>query len=252
MERTDNLETVKKFQKEGIKTRRALSIFTWLLIIVAFISSVATWIVAKPVSTASTVPSGFSVQGVVVNQRAEYLDFGYLKANHVDFVYIQSTTGTALADNTFKKDMQRVQQAKLDRGIMHTFSSDSTAEAQVSYFIQEVGNKTGNLPIAISVNADQLQTQNSKIELTKMVKLLANHYNQEILIYTTPQVKKQLTTTIRQAHFWLVKNDTQSLKKQDVLVQYDEDHVVGQGVRAIKLPTSVFNGSRQAYERLLQ
>ena len=61
------------------------------------------WLFAKPVVlTAHTIPTGFSVQGVAVNQTSGYVDYSNLASNGIDYVYLRATTGTNFVDDSYE------------------------------------------------------------------------------------------------------------------------------------------------------
>jgi len=70
------------------------------------------------------------------------------------------------------------------------------------------------------------------------------------VIYTTPAVKKKLSGTIHQANYWLIEDNTRDRATDNQFIQYSEDHTIGTGLKAIKMPTSVFNGTRKQFEAI--
>ncbi len=107
---TNNTETPKK-----VKTKKSLSLITWLIIIVGIIATIVIWLMAKPPITVvkNTAPSGFSVQGVAINQTSGYVDYNNLATNGIDFTYLRATSGVTFADDGYQASYDRAQGAHL-------------------------------------------------------------------------------------------------------------------------------------------
>ena len=233
---------------QKIKINRWLMTITWLLVIAGFSATVAVWLMAKPVAIKTeATPEGFAVQGVAINQTSGY---GNLAANGIDFAYLRATTGTSFFDDGYQSSYSRAETAKLKVGAIQVFDNSIDAAEQAKYFISNVANHVGELPIAIYVTNDQVATQASKSRLANVIRLLAAHYDKSVVIYTTPAVKKKLSTTIHQANYWLIEDNTSDRAADNQFIQYSEDHTIGTGLKAIKMPTSVFNGTRKQFEAI--
>ena len=111
-----------------------------------------------------------------------------------------------------------------------------------------MGKQVGQLPIAISVASRQVSTRSDKERLAELITILNDHYNKSAIIYTTPDVQKRLSTVISKTKYWLVEDNLKNTAKENQFIQYSEDHTIGTGLKAIKMPTSVFNGTRKQFE----
>ena len=244
---TNNTETPKK-----VKTKKSLSLITWLIIIVGIIATIVIWIMAKPPITVvkNTAPSGFSVQGVAINQTSGYVDYNNLATNGIDFTYLRATSGVTFADDGYQASYDRAQGAHLKVGSIQVYDASVDAATQAQYFIDKVGNNIGQLPIAIYVTNDQIATKSSKERLAVLIQSLSTHYNRDIVIYTTPNVQQQLNQVIKKTKYWLIADNTDNRATANQFIQYSEDHTIGKGLKAVKMPTSVFNGTRQQFKEI--
>ena len=232
-------------------TKKSLSFLTWLLIIGGMIATGGVWFFAKPVlPVADTTPPGFSVQGVAINQTSGYVDYHNLTSNGIDFTYLRATTGASFSDDDYQSNYDRASAAKLKVGSIQVYDSSTNADTQAQYFIDKVGDKIGQLPIAIYVTQDQVSAQDSKERLATLIQTLTAHYEKAVVIYTTPDVKKQLASTISQTKYWLISSHANDKKVTNQFIQYSEDHTIGTGLKAIKMPTSVFNGTEKEFEEI--
>ena len=237
--------------KQKIKTNPLLTIITWVIIVVGFSATLAVWLLSKPVVIRTDeTPAGFTVQGVAINQTSGYVDYGNLAANGIDFAYLRATTGTSFSDDGYQSSYTRAKAANLKVGSIQVFDNSVDAAEQAQYFISNVGSNVGQLPIAIYVTDDQIDTDSSKSRLASVIKSLAAHYDKSVVIYTTANVKQKLSDTVHQTNYWLIEDNTNDEAPDNQFIQYSEDHTIGTGLKAIKMPTSVFNGTTKAFEAI--
>jgi len=232
-----------------IRTKKTLTSITWILIVGGLIATLAVWLFAKPiVLTTNTIPTGFSVQGVAINQTSGYVDYRNLTSNGVDYVYLRATTGTSFVDDSYQSSYNRARSAQLKVGSIQVYDASVDASTQAQYFIDNVGNRVGQLPIAFYVTDNQIDTQASIDRLAKLIQILNTHYNKSTVIYTTPSVQSKLSSTISGTKYWLIDTHTTNKSNKNQFIQYSEDHTIGSGLKAIKMPTSVFNGTEKEFE----
>lgn len=237
--------------KQKIKTNNLLLVTTWVILVVGFSATLAVWLLSKPVVIhTDATPAGFSVQGVAINQASGYVDYNNLATNGIDFTYLRATTGTSFSDDGYQSSYDHAKAAKLKVGSIQVFDSSVDATTQAQYFISHVGSRVGQLPIAVYVTDDQIDTQVSKTRLAGVVKALAAHYDKSVVVYTTPSVKDKLSKTLHQTNYWLIEDNTNDKASDNQFIQYSEDHTIGTGLKAIKMPTSVFNGTTQEFEAI--
>lgn len=234
-----------------IKTKKTLTSLTWLLIVGGFAATLAVWLFAKPVVlTANTTPTGFSVQGVAINQTSGYVDYHNLASNGIDYAYLRATTGTSFVDDGYQSSYSRARAEQLKVGSIQVYDAGADASTQAQYFIDNVGNRIGQLPIAVYVTDNQIDTQASIERLAALIQILNAHYNKSAIIYTTASVQKKLEATISETKYWLIANNTKNKATSNQFIQYSEDHTIGSGLKAIKMPTSVFNGTEKEFKEL--
>lgn len=101
--------------------------------------------------TNTTVPRGsnMSVLGIELDQNTDGVDLHQLEKQGISFVYLRATQGKTYFDDNYLTYRDRILGTKLSFGSIITFSDESSAQEQFNYFEQQVGRKTGNLPIMI-------------------------------------------------------------------------------------------------------
>jgi len=63
-------------------------------------------------------------------------------------------------------------------------------------------------------------------------------------------VQQQLNQVIKKTKYWLIADNTDNRATANQFIQYSEDHTIGKGLKAVKMPTSVFNGTRQQFKEI--
>ncbi|WP_220740965.1 GH25 family lysozyme [Leuconostoc miyukkimchii] len=232
-----------------IKTKKTLTAITYLLIFGGLLATIFVWFFTKPVVVATNPsPEGFSIQGVAISQASGYVDYNNLASNGIDYAYLRATTGDSFADDGYQSSYNRAKSAKLKLGSIQVYDSTTDASTQAQYFIDNVGNNIGQLPIAVYVVDTAVSTQASIDRLVTLLQILNSHYDRPTVIYTTANVQKKLSSTISKTKYWLISNNTTDKASRNQFIQYSEDHTIGSGLKAIKMPTSVFNGTEKEFE----
>lgn len=201
--------------------------------------------------------ANYPVRGVTINQDSGYLDFQQL-ANHVDFVYLQATSGATYADDDFSDNYSRSQGASLKVGVVHTFSFTSSATRQYRHFHETVGQDSGSLPIMVAVNYyGKYNSSNKEMavqgqKLKKLVSMLS-WYHQGVIIFASKQVLTQFVRPVLpNQDFWVAGGKLQGHNAQVKMIEYDADGSVTQNGQQQSVARSVFNGNRRAWQKYLE
>ncbi|WP_137597298.1 GH25 family lysozyme [Paucilactobacillus kaifaensis] len=194
--------------------------------------------------------NAYAVRGVSVSQDDGYIDFHQLQNDKIKFAYLKSTSGASYMDDSFIDNYQRISGSNLQVGIYQQFSFSSSAKSQFHYFVSQVKQQSGNLPIAIQVsyygkyanNPPDARKQGKKLAL--LAELLSEHYGQGCIIWATPTVQKELVDpNLPQAKKWMVLPKLKRQGKSVFFMQYTGHQKLEiDGVKT-DVTQSVFNGS---------
>ena len=89
--------------------------------------------------------------GVDVSSYQERVDFGKLKEQGVDFVYIKATEGSGHIDPSFRQKWKDAEAANMPAGAYHYFSYETSGVKQAQSFVDTVGDLRGKLIPAIDM-----------------------------------------------------------------------------------------------------
>jgi lysozyme len=224
----------------------------------AIVTTFTLWFFGAPDTNAQTaeqrrevIPEGFKIQGVSLSQNNGYVDFANLKDNSIDFAYFRATTGNTFMDKAYVESMERAKEDGLATGAIMVFDASVNGNTQAGYFIEEVGDNVGDLPIVVSVDASQMTVESDKDRLINVIQSLGWHYSRDVVIATTPEVQKSLNTRIKETAYWSIANNLDDQNKRNLFIQYNENHVIGNGMRQIVMPTSVYNGGRDEWREMI-
>lgn len=241
-------------QTRGARWRHRLAWLLVLLLVVGSVWGVFAWIQWHR----AEVVSGFNVRGVAVSQTDGYLDFAALQNDGLKFVYLHATQGASYSDDNFASNYQRIQGTSLGVGVVHVFSFSSSAAAQAAYFEKTAGADIGNLPIAIQVqyygdySADTVHVKQAQQKLRALVIELANHYDRQCVVWSTPSVAKRLVTpVIKNSPLWYDTADTHHRAKRVMFMHYSDRAVYRQNGTRQEFAGLVFNGSQKRFEDVI-
>ena len=108
------------------------------------------------------------------------------------------------------------------------------------------------MPVAVAVKAEQLQAKDAKEQLKDFLAKVATVTHKQPIIQTDTPTQKVLVSVLKNSQFWLTDTKKPTFPKQTIMSQYDDAHEIGEGMRRIKLPTSVFKGNHAHYQALIQ
>ncbi|PRD44616.1 glycosyl hydrolase [Phyllobacterium phragmitis] len=166
---------------------------------------------AKPINFGRASPKALAVHGVDVSRWQGEIDWGKLRTQGANFVYIKATDGGDHLDPMFKKNWHRAHEAGLRRGAYHFFYWCRTAGEQADWFIRNVPKVKGALPPVIDVEwngESRCKRRPSRKNVLKKMQVfmdkLERHYGQRPIIYTAPDFyRDNLRGKFRDYPFWL-------------------------------------------------
>lgn len=136
---------------------------------------------------ATPSPEVYKVRGIDISAHNGEIDFGALRRQGVDFVYIKATEGTDFIDRNFVKNSVGLQREGIATGAYHFFRFDTDGEMQAFNFINALKGRGFELPPAVDVeewaNAEGISTGKIMKELRLMLDVLGTE-GYEPVIYT--------------------------------------------------------------------
>lgn len=180
----------------------------WLILVLIIVAGLGIWTWHNHRTSAL---KSYPVRGVTISQDDGYLDFHELQDAKLKFVYLKGTSGASYTDDSFNDNYARAIGTTMQVGVYQDFSFTSSAEKQYEYFISQVKQNSGNLPIAIHVtyygdSADhKMDNDKQGKKLAKLVSLLASHYGQGVVVWTTPEIQRKIVSPhVHYAKRWLI------------------------------------------------
>lgn len=231
---------------------------TWAVVLLGVAATFTLWVFSATDSKAevtqkqlAAVPTGFDVQGVSLSQNNGFIDFANLADNDIQFAYFRSTTGNDFLDDAYLENVKRAHEDGLQAGALLVFDNTVNGNTQAAYFINQVGDNIGQLPIMIAVGDDQISEDADKDILANLISSLSWHYGRDVMIAATPKIQKALSDRVKNTKYWLLANNLTDKNSRNAFIQYEENHIIGTGMRQIVMPTSVFNGTTAQWQKLL-
>lgn len=166
---------------------------------------------AQPINFGSATPHSLAVHGVDVSRWQGDIDWGKLRSQGANFVYIKATDGGDHLDPMFRKNWRAAAEAGLKRGAYHFFYWCRTASSQADWFIRNVPNVPDALPPVIDVEWNHLSNCKKRPSRTHVLEKmqvfmdrLERHYGKRPVIYTAPDFyRDNLKGEFLDYPFWL-------------------------------------------------
>ena len=148
---------------------------------------------ADPVDWPGATPAAYPVHGIDVSRWQPEIDWHTARAHGVSFAFIKATEGDDHADPDFPAHWWGAAAAGVPHGAYHFFHFCTSAEAQARWFIAHVPRERGALPPVLDVEwnaASRVCPQRPapeqvRSEVFTFLSLVARHYGQQPIIYTT-------------------------------------------------------------------
>lgn len=229
--------------------RGGLVISAVILVIIVF-SGLLIWHANQ-----QSVLKAYPVKGVSVTQDDGYLDFHQLQGAGIKFVYLRSTSGASYLDDDFLSNYQRAAGTTLQVGIYQEFSFDKSAQQQYQYMVSQIGQQSGNLPIAIHVayydkyDADNMDYAKQGARLATLVNLLSERYGQGCIVWAAPQLQKKMVDPyVGDVKRWTVLSKLKRQNPRVKFMQYTGHEEIKVAGKRSDLTVSVFNGSKKEWK----
>lgn len=252
MERNDRSKHRPKFNMRFVHHRRRTVLLVLLGIVLLLIGGFYGLKAYQQGESKALAP--YPVRGCVVDQADGAIDFQAL-SKKVSFVYLNATTGATYFDDNFNTNYDRLRATNLKVGFIHNFSFEKGAQPQSKYIVHKVRSDSGQLPIAIRVSyygdddEKHVDWKKQGPVLADLVRLLANDYGRQVIIKTTPEIKKAIESKyIKQSHFWLEDSQLKKRGKRIEYVEFDTKNTFKNDGTKVNLPVSYFNGSKEQWE----
>ncbi|MTV81968.1 GH25 family lysozyme [Secundilactobacillus folii] len=196
----------------------------------------------------------FPVRGVSLTQSNGFVDFQQLQHQGYQFAYLRATSGATYTDDEFQSNYDRSQGTNLEMGVYHVYSYSTSAKAQYRNFIQEVGQRHGQLPIAVQVTtygsytADYLKRTKAQQQLQAFISLIKDHYQKRVIIWCSQPVWRVLAQTpLGRDQHWLQASLLNRQSQKTRFIEYDDGAAVKLNGQSQTVAASVFNGSQKQW-----
>ena len=241
-----NFDRTKSLMTPGRKTIAGI-----IGVIALLIAGLFMWNQSQNNVKQTPMPAGFAAAGVYVDDAVPTIDFKYLKSQGVDFVYLKATVGDQKVSDNYQSRLTNAQKEGLETGAVLVYNPDSSAYDQYDFLINKIGNDVGRMPIAIQINASAVADEDTQNNLVQLVQLISAEYNNQVIVKTTQDGIDILEDVFEKTNFWVIANGTDNQDVRNTLIQFNESKQIGDGVKVIKLPTSVFNGPENEWKELI-
>ena len=165
----------------------------------------------KPHGWTGRSPLGHPVHGIDASRWQGGADWAQARANGVNFAWFKATEGSDLVDPSFAANFDGAGAAGIRRGAYHFFYLCGPAERQARWFIRNVPRVRGALPPVLDMEwtpfspTCRIRPPADKIraEAARFSDVIARHYGQRPLIYTTPDFYEANELWRLPNEFWL-------------------------------------------------
>jgi len=149
-------------------------------------------------------PDGYEIRGIDISHYQGEIDWeklrhAMIKDCPVRFVFIKSTEGASILDDTFNDNFYQAREYGFLRGAYHFWSTKSTAREQAYYFLKQVHLEEGDLPPVLDVESkpDDMSTEDFQREVLTWLHIVEDKYHVKPIIYTYYKFKEQYLSDAR-------------------------------------------------------
>lgn len=215
---------------------------------------------AKPINFGKGAsPKNLAVHGVDISRWQGDINWGKLREQGANFVYIKATDGGDHVDPMFRKNWKNSAAAGMKRGAYHFFYWCRTAGEQADWFIRNVPRVAGALPPVIDVewnHESSCKRRPSRERVLEKMQVfmdkLEAYYGQKPIIYTAPDFyRDNLKGAFLDYPFWLravAQHPTKVYPGRKWLFWQYSGSGLSHGVKG-HIDLNVFNGSEAAWRR---
>lgn len=134
----------------------------------------------------------YPVQGIDVSSHQGEIDWGKLKKQGVDFVYIKASEGGDFRDNAFARNWIAAQRSGIRRGAYHFFTLCRSGAEQAANFLATVPDGKGPLPPAVDLeflgnckSGNRMGPSELRYQLRMFLNLVEQRSQQPTILYLT-------------------------------------------------------------------
>ncbi|GAX03791.1 lysozyme [Secundilactobacillus pentosiphilus] len=198
--------------------------------------------------------SHYLVKGVALSQSNGFVDFQQLAQKEVQFAYLRATSGATYTDDQFQSSYDRSQGSHLAIGVYHVYSYTTSPQAQLKNFEEEVGQRHGQLPIAVQVttygdyDARYLRQAAPQKRLQQFMSLLRQHYDKRLIIWCTPSIWQSLDrSSLGRYRTWVQTANLSHQNQRVAFIGYNANATIKLNGQSQTVGAVVFNGSKRQW-----
>lgn len=220
---------------QKFKSKKLDFIFAWIVVLSVLLSFVL-WVIPKnnAAETTKTLAEKYTYKnyGVLYDYSDSYLDLAYLKKYDINFVYVNVNENV-----DYQSVINQAKRSKLKYGIFIDFDSDENINQQFLATQELIKENTGSLPIAIKLNNKDLIDESYINNLLKLKELLANNYQNEVLLMADKQQIKQISKykVASKLNYFATDKMHTNKQKQIKFVELDNSYTIGKDMRKTKV-----------------
>ncbi|MBR4829927.1 MAG: hypothetical protein IKZ92_09025 [Muribaculaceae bacterium] len=198
----------------------------------------------------------YPVAGIDVSRHNGDIDFGQVRDDNYQFVFIKASEGKTYKDDAFAKNYKRAHEAGLKVGAYHFFRKNRTGEEQAANFLSVIKGKTLDLPLVIDLEDDwgNGATTDRKTAVNRVMEMIniLTDKGYSVMIYTNLDgYNKYYKDLLGDHDLWLCSFTSPDLQPTmpHRIQQFSHEGSV-KGVKG-KVDLNVFRGSKRDWSRYL-
>ena len=206
------------------------------------------------------IPDKYSIHGIDVSSYQGRIDWQLVKDMsednvHVSFAYIKATEGIIQIDPYFQRNWREGPKAGIICGAYHYFRPEMSGKWQAVFFLQNVKNERGDLPLAVDIEElDGVEPEKMRTELTLFLKYVSLKTKAKPIIYSGLKFyQANLTGYFDDYDFWLAhyyEPDLEVGKTVKWRFWQHNDKAKVNGINHV-VDFDVFKGDSAAFKKLL-
>ena len=169
-------------------------------------------------------PDGYDIHGIDISHYQGAIDWELLRDQGtiddcpIRFVMIKATEGSTKVDARFDENFNMARDYGFTRGAYHYFSTQSTASAQATHFINTVKLERGDLPPVLDVEQKPRSQSVSDFQTSVLewLQRVENYYGVKPILYTYYKFKMDYLndSVFNQYPYWIAHYYVDSLEYQ--------------------------------------
>ena len=198
----------------------------------------------------------YPITGIDVSAHTGKIDFGKIKEQDIDFVFIKATEGAYFVDDNFEANYKNAKLNKIAVGVYHFFSFNVNGKEQANHFYANLIGKTPSLPIVIDVeewsNDYDIPAGMVITEINSFLTFLDGKVKQKIILYSNESsYEKYLKDNFDDHEIWICSFKKQpDLDRKWTFWQYSHKGKLDGAEGWVDLNT--FNGNKDKWEQYLK